>query len=161
MNSLNSILLEGNLVRDPMSKVLPSGMPVCDFVVATNRTFRQNDVFEKETSFFDVEAWSKLGASCASNLAKGRGVRVVGRLKQDRWFDGEGKQRSRVKIVAEHVEFKPVKAQSTEVAEFEAQKSGIDVSQRNSSISTLAYRGPGSSQGEDSAELKELDEAVF
>jgi single-strand DNA-binding protein len=34
-------------------------------------------------------------------------VRVVGRLKQDRWTDPEGKGRSKVLIVAEHVEFKP------------------------------------------------------
>jgi single-strand DNA-binding protein len=38
---------------------------------------------------------------------KGRGVRVVGRLKQDRWNDANGKQRSKVTIVAEHVEFRP------------------------------------------------------
>jgi single-strand DNA-binding protein len=34
-------------------------------------------------------------------------VRVVGRLKQDRWTDADGKPRSRIEIVAEHVEFKP------------------------------------------------------
>ena len=37
MNSLNSILVEGNLVRDPDSKVLPSGNQVCDFTLASNR----------------------------------------------------------------------------------------------------------------------------
>ena len=39
------------------------------------------------------------------NLTKGRGVRVVGRLKQDRWQQN-GQSRSRIVIVAEHVEFK-------------------------------------------------------
>ncbi len=34
-------------------------------------------------------------------------MRVVGRLKQDRWEDAEGKTRSKVHIIAEHVEFKP------------------------------------------------------
>jgi single-strand DNA-binding protein len=34
-------------------------------------------------------------------------VRVVGRLKQDRWTGPEGQTRSKVSIVAEHVEFKP------------------------------------------------------
>jgi single-stranded DNA-binding protein len=32
---------------------------------------------------------------------------VVGRLKQDRWAGPEGQTRSKVSIVAEHVEFKP------------------------------------------------------
>jgi single-strand DNA-binding protein len=110
MNSLNSILVEGNLVRDPDSKVLPSGNQVCDFTLASNRYYKNIDAgLEKEVSYFDVEAWSRLGASCAQYLKKGRGVRVVGRLKQDRWVDPEGKQKARVKIVAEHVEFKAQK----------------------------------------------------
>ena len=32
---------------------------------------------------------------------------MVGRLKQDRWTGAEGHGRSKVSIVAEHVEFKP------------------------------------------------------
>jgi single-strand DNA-binding protein len=38
---------------------------------------------------------------------KGRGVRVVGRLKQERWQDGDGKAQSKIIIVAEHIEFRP------------------------------------------------------
>jgi len=110
MNSLNSILVEGNVVKDPSTKTLPSGNQVCDFTLATNRFYKGGEEgFEKEVSYFDIEAWSRLGTACAQNLKKGRGVRVVGRLKQDRWTDPEGKQRAKVKIVAEHVEFKPVK----------------------------------------------------
>jgi single-strand DNA-binding protein len=109
MNSLNSILLEGNLVRDPESTTTSTGSQVCDFCVASDRFYKQNDALEKEVSYFDVEAWAKLGLACSQNLKKGRGVRVVGRLKQDRWTDPEGKQKSRVKIVAEHVEFKPIR----------------------------------------------------
>jgi single-strand DNA-binding protein len=109
VNSLNSILLEGNLVRDPESKTTSTGAQVCDFTVATDRYYKQNDTLEKEVSYFDVEAWAKLGVACSQNLKKGRGVRVVGRLKQDRWNDSDGKSRSKVKIVAEHVEFKPIR----------------------------------------------------
>jgi single-strand DNA-binding protein len=54
-----------------------------------------------------VTVWNRLAEVCKEYLAKGRGVRVVGRLKQDRWEDPEGKTRSKVHIVAEHVEFKP------------------------------------------------------
>ena len=62
---------------------------------------------EKEVSFFDVESWGKLAESAANLGKKGRGVRVVGRLKQERWQDNEGKAKARVIIVAEHVEFRP------------------------------------------------------
>lgn len=116
MNSLNSILLEGNLTRDPESKTLATGSQVCNFTVASDRFYRQNESTEKEVSYFDVEAWAKLGLACSENLKKGRGVRVVGRLKQDRWTDGEGKSKSRVLIVAEHVEFKPIRQPAPDVA---------------------------------------------
>lgn len=109
MNHLNSILVEGNLVRDPNSRATPSGNQVCDFTLATNRSYKIADQkYENEVSYFDIEAWARLAAACAQNLKKGRGVRVVGRLKQDRWTDPEGKTHARVKIVAEHVEFKPM-----------------------------------------------------
>ena len=34
-------------------------------------------------------------------------MRVVGRLKQNRWKDNDGKNVSKVFIVAEHIEYKP------------------------------------------------------
>lgn len=108
LNNLNSIIVEGNLVRDPVLKTTPNGHQVCSFSVASNRFYRQNDETEKEVSFFDVETWSRLAQTCAETLKKGRGVRVVGRLKQDRWEDASGKTQAKIKIVAEHVEFKPV-----------------------------------------------------
>ncbi|OQB94816.1 MAG: Single-stranded DNA-binding protein [Spirochaetes bacterium ADurb.Bin110] len=115
MNHLNSILVEGNLVRDPNFRSTPSGNQVCDFTVATNRNYKIADQkYENEVSYFDIEAWARLGSACAQNLKKGRGVRVVGRLKQDRWTDTEGKSHSRVKIVAEHVEFKPMSKSAQE-----------------------------------------------
>jgi len=108
LNNLNSIIIEGNLVRDPLLKTIPNGNYVCSFAVASNRYYKQNEQTEKEVSFFEVEAWSKLAQTCGEILKKGRGVRVVGRLKQDRWEDTAGKTQTRIKIVAEHVEFKPV-----------------------------------------------------
>jgi single-strand DNA-binding protein len=107
MNNLNSILIEGNLVRDPELSYTPKGTAVCKFSVACNRSYKQDDEFQKEVSFFDVSTWTRLAEVCGEYLKKGRGVRVVGRLKQDRWTDPDGKPHSRVEIVAEHVEFRP------------------------------------------------------
>ena len=41
-------------------------------------------------------------------LQKGRGVRVVGYLKQSRWTDSNGKNNSSISVVCEHIEFKPM-----------------------------------------------------
>jgi len=109
MNNLNSILIEGNLVRDPLLRSTQKGTQLCSMILASNRYYKldSNSNFEKEVSFFDVESWSKLAEACYAKGKKGRGVRVVGRLKQNRWNDTEGKTHSRVTIVAEHVEFRP------------------------------------------------------
>jgi single-strand DNA-binding protein len=107
MNNLNSILIEGNLVKDPLYRTTPKGTPLCTFTLASNRFFKQDSGLEKEVGFFDVESWAKLADNCYSFGRKGRGVRVVGRLKQDRWNGADGKAHSRIAIVAEHVEFKP------------------------------------------------------
>jgi single-strand DNA-binding protein len=107
MNNLNSILIEGNLVRDPLLRSTPKGTQLCTFTLASNRFFKQDSGLEKEVGFFDVETWSKTAEHCYNLGHKGRGVRVVGRLKQDRWVGQDGKSHSRVTIVAEHVEFRP------------------------------------------------------
>jgi len=110
MNNLNSILIEGNLVREPIMKTLPKGTQVCSMRFATNRYYKldnQSSSFERETNFFDVETWGKLAEICHMKGKKGRGLRVVGRLKQNRWNDPDGNLRSRITIVAEHVEFRP------------------------------------------------------
>jgi single-strand DNA-binding protein len=107
MNNLNSILIEGALVRDPLLRTTAKGTSLCTFSLASNRFFKQDSGLEKEVGFFDVEAWAKLADQCYNLGRKGRGVRVVGRLKQDRWTGQDGKSYSRVSIVAEHVEFKP------------------------------------------------------
>jgi single-strand DNA-binding protein len=107
MNALNSILVEGNVVRDPIVKETPRGTAVCTFSIASNRYFKQDDEFEEETSFFEIESWGRLADACGKGCLKGRGVRVVGRLKQDRWTGTDGKNMSKIKVVAEHVEFKP------------------------------------------------------
>ena len=107
MNNLNSVLVEGNLTRDPELSYTTTGKAVVKLGVACNRYYKKDDEVQEETSFFDVTVWGHQAEVCEQYLSKGRGVRVVGRLKQDRWQDPEGNPRSKVQIVAEHVEFKP------------------------------------------------------
>ena len=118
MNNLNSVLIEGNIVRDPEYRATTKGTGVCKFTVASNRYYKQEEGFEKEVGYFDVEAWGKIGESVNNQGRKGRGVRVVGRLKQERWQNKEGNPMSRVIIVADHVEYRAdFKKDSAEVEE--------------------------------------------
>jgi single-strand DNA-binding protein len=107
MNHLNSVLIEGCLVREPLFRTTAKGTALCTFSIVTNRFYKQEGNLERETSYFDVETWTKLAEKCKSFGHKGRGIRVVGRLKQSRWTDADGKSKSRVSIIAEHIEFRP------------------------------------------------------
>ena len=109
MNQLNSIILEGNLVRDAALSEPTEGFKICKFTIGVNRFYRnRNDETSQEVSFIDVECFGKIAEYCHKRAVKGRGVRVVGRLKQDSWKDNSGKSQSRVFVVAEHIEYKPV-----------------------------------------------------
>ena len=148
MNQLNSLILEGNLVKDAVLTEPVPGFKKCVFTMGVNRFYknRKNEAVN-EASFFDVEAYNQVAEWCGKKATKGRGVRVVGRLKQDTWKDESGKSASRVYVVAEHIEYKPAKkaeeqsdnlekvqdakteapAESQAVAQPEAQKEAVPV----------------------------------
>ena len=115
MNQLNSIILEGNITRDVVFKETPHGCKVCTIPLAVNRWYKSGDgKGVEEVSYFDVEAFGKMAEYCEKRVTKGRGIRVVGRLKQSRWKGADGKNTSRVTIIAEHIEFKPQVGQRTD-----------------------------------------------
>ena len=117
MNNLNSILLEGNLTRDPDLVKTSKGKSICKFSIATNRYYKTQDVYKNEVSYFSIEVWAGLADICMQNLTKGRGVRIVGRLKQERWKGEDDKPRDRIIIVAEHVEFRALPKQQEQEAD--------------------------------------------
>lgn len=107
MNHLNSVLVEGKVIGVPNSSKTPAGTSMCLFRIETDRYIKRESETERETSHFDVESWGYLADTCSDSLHDGMGVRVVGRLKQERWLDAKETPRSSVKVIAEHVEFKP------------------------------------------------------
>ncbi len=106
MNQLNSIILEGNVAKKAELSEPVTGFIVCKFPIAVNRKTKSPDGEQHdEVSFFDVEAYGKTAESCSKYCDKGKGVRVVGRLKQNRWEENNVKH-SKIYVVAEHVEYK-------------------------------------------------------
>ena len=114
MNMLNSIILEGditkvgNVVEFTDSKQL-------EVTIGVERFYKNcSGKMVDETSEFDIVVY---GGPMMDMLLrkgeKGQGIRVVGRLKQIKWTDGE-KEHSRVVIIAEHIEYKPKKSQKKE-----------------------------------------------
>ena len=117
MNQLNSLIIEGNVVRAPELREPKDGFKVCTIPLAVNRFYRNaKGDGVNEVSFFDVETFGKMAEICYKKCGKGRGLRVVGRLRQARWVKSDGHNTSKISIIAEHIEFKKkvVKQESSE-----------------------------------------------
>ena len=138
MNSLNQIILEGNVVRTPQPKVTPNGKTVCTVTLAVNFKYKASDgTVTEEVSYFDVTAFGKQAERCSEWCPQGREIRVIGRIKQNRWKDEEGKSHSKVLIIAEHIEFlKLPKRLADEM--FSKNKSDIAVSSAIKAATTAA-----------------------
>ena len=103
-NNLNSLILEGVVSGEPH---LVETSDVLNFTIEVTR-YCKNKAGEKvtETSQFDVVAFNSM---CKRPLKDGMGVRLVGRLKQNKWTDKNGVSHSEVQIMAEHIEIKKSK----------------------------------------------------
>lgn len=109
MNQLNSIILEGNLEGSVKYSEGDSGTGQASFTISVRRFYKSKDGDNaEEVSYFDVQAYGNI-IDLLRKAKEHQGLRLVGRLKQSVKEDDEGDTRSRVFIVAEHIEFKPVR----------------------------------------------------
>jgi single-strand DNA-binding protein len=105
-NSLNKIMIIGNLGGDPEMRFTPSGSPVTSFNVATNWSTTTPDGERKdETEWFTVVAWNRLAETCNQYLTKGQKVYAEGRLRSRTWEGQDGQKRTRIEIIASRVIF--------------------------------------------------------
>lgn len=106
--NLNKAFIIGNLTRDPEIKTLPSGQPVVNFGVATNRRWTDQQGQKQEyAEFHNIVAFGKLAELCSQYLAKGRVAMIEGRLQTRSWQAQDGTKRSRTEIVADNIQFGP------------------------------------------------------
>jgi len=103
-NDTNICTIIGRLVKDAELKMTGSGLAVTSFSLAVNRSVKKGDEWTDEASFFDVTLWGKIGEIIVQYMTKGKQIAVVGSLRQDRWTDKEGANRSKVVINAETVQ---------------------------------------------------------
>jgi single-strand DNA-binding protein len=77
------IMLVGNVGSDPELRYTPSGVPVCNFRIAVNKRWtNQEGEQEEKTTWFRVAVWRKQAEVVAQYLTKGRLVMVVGEVEE-------------------------------------------------------------------------------
>jgi single-strand DNA-binding protein len=109
MANLNKVLLLGNLTRDPELRYTPKGTAVADIALAINRVWNnEQNQRQEETTYVDITLWGRQAELAQQYLTKGRGCFVEGRLQMDTWEDkATGQKRSKLKVVAENLQFLP------------------------------------------------------
>jgi single-strand DNA-binding protein len=114
MNMLNSIILEGDITKTGNVVQFVDGQHQLEVTIAVKRQYRKRDGFiAEETSEFNVVAYGNVADLLAKKGVIGQGIRVVGRLTQVKWVE-DGRQLSKVIVIAEHIEYKPKKPQKKE-----------------------------------------------
>ncbi len=120
----HTIIIVGNLGRDPEMRYTPSGMAVTNFSVATSRKYSTSDGQQiSETTWFRISAWGKQAEICNEYLRKGSKVLVEGRLRPDPatggpriWTSQDGSARASFEVTASTVRFLSSRAETESLA---------------------------------------------
>ena len=92
MSDTNTVVLTGNLTRDPELRYTPKGVAVANVGLASNRKYRQGDEIKDEACFVDVTVFGSTAEAVAKYLDKGRKVLIEGRLRHHTWETEGGSQ---------------------------------------------------------------------
>ena len=120
-----TIIIAGNLGKDPEMRYTPSGQAVTSFSVATERKYTVgNGEQVKETVWFRVSVWGNAAEACNKYLKRGAKVLVEGRLTPDKntggpriWNKQDGMPAASFEITAMTVRFLSSRDEHTEAAE--------------------------------------------
>lgn len=112
---MNRIFVLGRLVRDPEVRYTPNGRVVCQFTLAVDRPFVNQDG-QREADFIPVVIWGKQAETCGNSLQKGHRALVEGRLQIRTYEDKEGNKRPVTEIIADRFEFIEKKGESSKTS---------------------------------------------
>lgn len=108
MTDINKVIVIGNITKNLDENsygYTQGGTARANVSIAVNRSRKDaSGQWVNDVSYFDVTIWGKLAENLKPYLLKGKKIAVTGFLKQDRWTDQQGNNRSRVSIVAEEIE---------------------------------------------------------
>ena len=101
MASFNKVILIGNLTADVELKQSTSGISVCSFSIAVNRTMSKNN----ECDFITIVAWRQQAEFGCKYFKKGQPILICGQLQTRTWTDNQNNKRYATEVVADEVSF--------------------------------------------------------
>lgn len=114
---MNHCIFEGRLTSDPELRYTASGTAIASQTIAVNAG-------KDQPAFFaSVDFWEQKAEFLSKYFKKGNLIRVYCRAKEETWDDKtSGEKRSKVKFVANQIEFLPTNKSSTNETEVEAEE---------------------------------------
>jgi single-strand DNA-binding protein len=114
----HTLIVVGNLGKDPEMRYTPSGQAVTSFSIASNRKYTSSNGEQvNETIWFRISAWGKQAEICNQYLKKGSRVLVEGRLTPDKntggpriWQKQDGSSGASFEVNAQTVRFLSTRA---------------------------------------------------
>ncbi len=106
MPELNSVIVAGNLTKDPTFRETSNKTPVVNFHIAVNRRYKDSaNQWQEDVCYVGVVAWNKLAESCKNRLQKGSAVLIEGELQSRTFKTDDDKHRTVVEIKAKRIQF--------------------------------------------------------
>ena len=101
---MNSTVLMGRLTRDCEVRYTTTGKCVCQFTLAVDRPFTNQDG-QREADFIPVVLWGKTAELAGNSLQKGHRVLIHGRIQTRSYDAKDGSKRYVTEVIADSMEF--------------------------------------------------------
>ncbi len=126
MPSINKVIISGNLVRDPDTRILENGTHLAKMSIANNQRYRdKNGEWQEKTCYVNVIAWRKTAELVSEFCRKGSPVLVEGELVFNSWEDRDGDKKSRIEVNARRIQFLEKRGQDSSQRDNSPEKSGF------------------------------------
>ena len=98
-NSVNKVIIVGNLGQDPEGRFTPQGTAVTNLSVATNESWKnQSGEYQDRTEWHRVVMYGKMAETANEYMHKGMMVYIEGRLTTNEWEDQNQVKRKTTEI---------------------------------------------------------------
>ena len=102
--SYNHTAIHGRITNDIELKQTQSGVSVCNFNVAVDRSYTKQGE-EKQTDFFAVVCWRGLAELVSKYFHKGKEIFIWGEMQSRNWTDDNGNNRTNWELIASGLDF--------------------------------------------------------
>ena len=109
---MNKVILIGRLTKDPELRKTPTDVSVCQFTIAVNRAFQQQNG-ERQADFINCIAWRNQAENLAKYMKKGGQIAVDGSIQTRSYDDQNGVRRFITEVVCNQITFLEAKKSET------------------------------------------------